>query len=797
MRKKSKEAFMLDLLKDLLNVSSNNEIDIIVDTFLEKICHYFNFDCAEIYLPTGEYLILRGVYGIDRYYVCKVEYKVNFELSEKTLKENKIYIGKNIHFIKEPIFKEYKSQLIMPILSYPIPIGILVIRTKDNRVKYLTNAIKSIEYIIMHFSLNIKNILQRSIYERKDRQTENLSRLYLRLNEIDSFNGVLDSLSEDIAKIFDAKKAIIKIRTLDNQWIEGKTSSVDHNFDLRHIEKNNKLKKYHKEGINLISNIRSHEDLRELFPIIDRSVMFDIIKINNKISGYVIIIDRKLSASNPLGDFTLNDKNIFNTILINIAKRISEHNNTELLSEASKKNQSQVFMLNKLYDVSNILLDKSKEDDILYVLLTMTTIGDVFAFNRAFAFLYDKEFNVFRGKMSVAPDNAFDAGIIWEEMKNKNTYGLREKLFVLMSEHTMENSSYLNDNIISMTIPNSEKCSLFHEVYNTHNSINITDITNDEKIEELKQYTNDIIGHKPFAIIPIINAFECTGIIVVDNRFNNAPIPDDDLNYLKMFSRQASISIEYSALYNKIEKADRDLKEANKNLVDSRNLALIGEMTSSIAHNLRNFMVPIAGFANRLIKYSTDEKSITYAKIIAKEVEQLEIYVKKNLSLSKSFNLEIESISINELLASLTLLTNEYIKKQNKGIKFFESNTLGEIELYWDYSRIHEALFDLIINAIDAIQDYDLAFISIIIKANKFRDNIIDIVVENTNSYIDPSIIDKIFTPFFSTKSHGIGIGLATCKRIIEGHGGSIAVESKKSNSEITTFFISLPMLVE
>lgn len=797
MRKRSRETFMLDLLKDLLHVSSNNEIDMIVDTFLEKICLYFNFDCAEIYLPIDELLILRGVYGIDRYYVCKVEYEINSEISQKILKEKENYVGKNIFFRSEPIFKEYKTQLIMPILSYPSPIGILVIRTKTNRVKYLTNALESIESIIMHFSLHIKNILQRSVYEIKDRQTESLSRLYLKLNEINSFNGVLDSLSEDIAKIFDAKKAIIKIRTLDNQWIEGKTSGVDHNFDLKYIEKNNTLKKYYKEGINLINNIHSHEDLRVLFPIIERSAMFDIIKINNKISGYVVIIDRKLSASNPLGDFTLNDKSIFNTLLINIAKRVSEHNNTELLNEAYKKNKSQVSILNKLYDISNILLDKSKEDDILYFLLTMTTIGDVFAFNRAFAFLYDKEFNVFRGKMSVAPNNAFDAGIIWEEMKSKNTYGLREKLFILMSEHTMENPSSLNDNIINITIPNSEKCSLFHEVYNTHNSINITDVINNQKIESLKKYTNNIIGNKPFAIIPIINAFECTGIIAVDNSFNNAPIPDDDLNYLKMFSRQASISIEYSALYNQIEKADRDLKEANKNLVDSRNLALIGEMTSSIAHNLRNFMVPIAGFANRLIKYSTDEKSITYAKIIAKEVEQLEIYVKKNLSLSKSFNLEIESISINELLTSLTILTNEYIKKQNKNIKFFESNTLGEIELYWDYSRIHEAMFDLIINAIDAILDDDMAFISITIKANKFRDNIIDIIVENTNSYIDPTIIDKIFTPFFSTKSHGIGIGLATCKRIIEAHGGSIAVESKKSNSEVTTFFISLPMFAE
>ena len=69
---KSIESFFTDLSRGLLFAENTNEIDIVVDLFLEKICQYYHFDCGEVYFPKGEYLILRGVYGIDRYYDAKL-----------------------------------------------------------------------------------------------------------------------------------------------------------------------------------------------------------------------------------------------------------------------------------------------------------------------------------------------------------------------------------------------------------------------------------------------------------------------------------------------------------------------------------------------------------------------------------------------------------------------------------------------------------------------------------------------------------------------------------------------------
>ena len=70
----------------------------------------------------------------------------------------------------------------------------------------------------------------------------------------------------------------------------------------------------------------------------------------------------------------------------------------------------------------------------------------------------------------------------------------------------------------------------------------------------------------------------------------------------------------------------------------------------------------------------------------------------------------------------------------------------------------------------------------------------IDIIVENTDSYIEPDLAEKIFTPFFTTKSHGVGIGLAISKRIVEAHGGSMVLKSVNDSFKITTFFVSIPV---
>ena len=147
------------------------------------------------------------------------------------------------------------------------------------------------------------------------------------------------------------------------------------------------------------------------------------------------------------------------------------------------------------------------------------------------------------------------------------------------------------------------------------------------------------------------------------------------------------------------------------------------------------------------------------------------------------------------MIKYLTILSKEYIKKSGKNIKFYAVKITKENTVRWDYDRMNDVISNLIINAIDAINGNEKdSFISVIFNDNAYKESMIDIIVENTNSYIEPELAEKIFTPFFTTKSHGVGIGLAISKRIVEAHGGSMMLKSVNGSFKVTTFFVSIPV---
>ena len=796
---KSIESFSADLSSGLLYAANTNEIDIVVDLFLEKICKYYNFDCGEVYFPKGEYLILRGVYGIDRYYVCKIDFPVSMEYINKVLYEGQKFIGKNVNLSDAEVFSNYETFFVLPITLCQKHIGIIIFRNREDRAEFYEKISNELQNFIGHFAVYANNVLQSAIYKEKDRQLRFLRELYLKLSDIDKFETNLKDLASDMANIFGASKTFIRLRYEGYNFETISTYGFDNHFDYSIFEKKEYEHKYLDAEVGYVNNVEKHEDGDNFKNIINRSILFNRITIRNNCIGYIAIIDKIKDAVNPLGDFDKEDLNLFKPLLVNIASRISEYYNiielnkiNEELSKANEKNTKNMDRLSALYDISNILLERSKTEDILFILLTIATIGDVFAFNRAFAFLYDKEFNVFRGRMCIAPKDIHDAGNIWNKMKDMDKYGLREKLMLSFERSDLEGSWDLNQKFLNTVIPNNKQCQLFSYVFNNKETINVKSV-GDNWTEQLRNYT-DIFGNNPFAIIPIMDSNNCIGMIVVDNIYNNVPITDDDLDYLKMFGRQAAVALEYSAMYNEIEKSRNDLKAAQKSLLDIKSLAIIGEMSSSMAHNLRNFIVPISGFANRLVKVSSDEKTSGYAKIIVEEINKLENYIQRNLTFAKSINLVPETVKIDDIVKYIGVLAKEYVKKSGKKIKFYAIKTSKEETVRWDYNRMNDVIINLIINAIDAIEDENDAIISVIFADNPYRESIIDIIVENTNSYIEEDIIGKLFTPFFTTKSHGVGIGLAVSKRIVEAHGGSITVKSVNENFKSTAFLIAMPV---
>ncbi len=226
-----------------------------------------------------------------------------------------------------------------------------------------------------------------------------------------------------------------------------------------------------------------------------------------------------------------------------------------------------------------------------------------------------------------------------------------------------------------------------------------------------------------------------------------------------------------------------ELKNLRERLIKAERMAALGEVAAKVAHEIRNPLVSLGGFARRLQKkLGKDLKE--YADIIAKEVERLELILNEILSFVKDTRIKKEKINSHKLIEeALSFICPEIEEKKINIIKELEE----PVDLYLDPNRIKEALLNILSNAIQAINNQGSIFIKTYTK-----NDIYVIEIKDTGYGISTEDMPFIFDPFFTTKKGGTGLGLSITHRIIEEHGGSIDVESKIGEGSV--FRISLPL---
>src|SRR3989304_6456447 len=109
----------------------------------------------------------------------------------------------------------------------------------------------------------------------------------------------------------------------------------------------------------------------------------------------------------------------------------------------------------------------------------------------------------------------------------------------------------------------------------------------------------DAIKTESFATAPLIAKGKVIGAIFVDNHFTKRPITEDDMRFLMMFANQASLAIENAIVYSNLEETNKSLREAQERLIQQERMAALGEVATRMAHEIRNPLVSIGGFARR------------------------------------------------------------------------------------------------------------------------------------------------------------------------------------------------------
>ncbi|MEM3173169.1 MAG: ATP-binding protein [Candidatus Nitrosotenuis sp.] len=239
--------------------------------------------------------------------------------------------------------------------------------------------------------------------------------------------------------------------------------------------------------------------------------------------------------------------------------------------------------------------------------------------------------------------------------------------------------------------------------------------------------------------------------------------------------------------FNKIEKSlvvektvlESEVKEITQKLIQAERLSAMGELASRLAHDMRNPLSAIKGIVQLIKKTSKnmDDSTLRRIDLIEKSIFRMTHQIDGVLDYVKESPLKKKPSSLNEIIISAlqTLMI-----PSNVTINFPKD----DIVLLCDAHKIEIMFANMILNAIQAIGDGKG---TINIRAKKQQDSIL-IKIEDTGPGIPASIIGKIFDPLFTTKQEGTGLGLASCKSIVEQHKGTISVSNNP-----TTFSISLP----
>ena len=226
-----------------------------------------------------------------------------------------------------------------------------------------------------------------------------------------------------------------------------------------------------------------------------------------------------------------------------------------------------------------------------------------------------------------------------------------------------------------------------------------------------------------------------------------------------------------------------ELKQLQKKLVISEKMAALGEVAAKVAHEIRNPLVSVGGFAKRLEK-KLDGNLQEYAGIIVKEVSRLEGILKEILGFVKEARLSKEPVNLNPLLDDIVRLMESDIEERGINLK----KEYGEIpEIFVDPNRMKEAIVNIITNAVQALSGAGTIAIRTFLQEHE-----VVLEIRDTGKGIPKEELSSIFNPFYTTKSTGTGLGLAITHRIIQEHNGRIEVESELEKG--TVFKIYLPI---
>ncbi len=276
-----------------------------------------------------------------------------------------------------------------------------------------------------------------------------------------------------------------------------------------------------------------------------------------------------------------------------------------------------------------------------------------------------------------------------------------------------------------------------------------------------------IFGKLANLVIPIQTNAETSAQLVLGSQ-TRLPEPTEFHNaHLDAIVDQLSLSLSTFLLKQELEKTGEELKVTQSQLIQSEKLGAVGTLAASTAHDIKNILATV----NMELESRSDDP-VRALLAVKNQMDRFSVLAHRLLSYAKPRLVSMSSVDLDTVVHRVIALTEPLCHVSKVGVVCSNLSQLPAIQ--GDQHQIEHLLVNLVLNSVNAMATKGG---NLLIKGSKTKDSV-SLTVEDNGKGISELELKTLFQPFRSSRSEGFGLGLYSCKRIVEEHGGSISVQS-------------------
>lgn len=290
--------------------------------------------------------------------------------------------------------------------------------------------------------------------------------------------------------------------------------------------------------------------------------------------------------------------------------------------------------------------------------------------------------------------------------------------------------------------------------------------------------------------VPLLLRNRPIGALQVINKKSGEPFFRSDLEILFAIAQHVSIAMENASLYRRLEESfavtTQELRITQEKLIRTERLASMSNLVQGVAHEIRNPITTIGGFARRIKKELGDNRKLEkYVDIILDETARLEYIVKRVQDFTETQSYSPSPTSIEPLVEEV--LNSSMPQANQLGVRIVMEMAPDLPQVRLDSSQLSVALANLVENALEAMPQGGALNLKVLRE-----DRSLVITIKDTGCGIPKDQLTAIYDPFVTSKAKGAGLGLTLVNQVVSNHHGDIRITSEVQKG--TVVIIRLPL---